>query len=459
MFFLSGSSTNSSSSSVSSSNSSSSVNALPVERVIRRRRPKLILDSNESAFSVYIKAFENGDPMDETSVLGKKFQRRFRVPYSLFGTICDEFSIDMPIANNNALHDSRIKVLVGLRFVATGYTFDTLEELSGIGQETCRRFCFKFLEWFTSRYRAEYIHLPQTKEEIEHVEGLYRVNGFPGCMGSADGVHIPWEMCPAGIHSRCKGKEGYPTIAFNVVSSHTRRVMAVSRAFYGTDNDKTMARQDDAIHEIVAGRLKDFEWQRFDAEGNTIIEVSPYFLVDGGYLQVPCFVCPKKHRAPDSDEDKFSKLVESMRKDVGEFPCFYIVLFNLFFISTNLFIVYLECTFGSLKKRFHILKHDIRLHSVDYIENIFVACCIIHNMLLDYDGWDDWEMYNQYEVPSYEEDNNNNTSSANESRTSNYITVGLAVTRTSKSQFNKRRKSLIEHFTYMKNNKLIQWAR
>jgi hypothetical protein len=37
--------------------------------------------------------------------------------------------------------------------------------------------------------------------------------------------------------------------------------MAVSRAFYGTDNDKTMARQDDAIHEIVAGRLKDFEWQ------------------------------------------------------------------------------------------------------------------------------------------------------------------------------------------------------
>jgi hypothetical protein len=24
-------------------------------------------------------------------------------------------------------------------------------------------------------------------------------------------------------------------------------------------------------------------------------------------------------------------------------------------------------------------------------------------MLLDYDGWDDWEMYNEYEVPSYEE--------------------------------------------------------
>ncbi len=86
------------------------------------------------------------------------------------------------------------------------------------------------------------------------------MNGFSGCTGSADGVHIPWEMCPAGIHSRCKGKEGFPTIAFNVVSSHTRQVLAVSKAFYGTGNDKTMARQDDAIHKIVAGSFKDFEW-------------------------------------------------------------------------------------------------------------------------------------------------------------------------------------------------------
>ncbi len=75
-------------------------------------------------------------------------------------------------------------------------------------------------------------------------------------------------------------------------------------------------------------------------------------------------------------------------------------------------------------------------------------------MPLDYDGWDDWKMYKKYEVPSYEEDNNYNTSSANKSHTSHYITVG----RTSKNQFNKWRKSLIEHFTYIKNNKLIQWA-
>jgi hypothetical protein len=63
----------------------------------------VILDSNESAFSIYIKAFENGDPMDESSMLGKKFHQCFRVPYILFKTICDEFYFDKPSTNNNEI--------------------------------------------------------------------------------------------------------------------------------------------------------------------------------------------------------------------------------------------------------------------------------------------------------------------------------------------------------------------
>ena len=62
--------------------------------------------------------------------------------------------------------------------------------------------------------------LPETAEEIKHVEGLYNILGLPGCIGSIDCVHIPWEKCPASLHSSCKGKEGYPMLAFEVVVSH-----------------------------------------------------------------------------------------------------------------------------------------------------------------------------------------------------------------------------------------------
>lgn len=41
-----------------------------------------------------------------------------------------------------------------------------------------------------------------------------------------------------------------------------------------------------------------------------------------------------------------------------------------------------ECTFGILKKRFMCLKQAIRLHTKNEIDNMFFACCILHNILL-----------------------------------------------------------------------------
>ena len=49
--------------------------------------------------------------------------------------------------------------------------------------------------------------------------------------------------------------------------------------------------------------------------------------------------------------------------------------------------------FRILKKRFHVLKHDVWLYNKKCIHNVFIACCILHNMLIDYDEWDDWESF------------------------------------------------------------------
>ena len=51
-----------------------------------------------------------------------------------------------------------------------------------------------------------------------------------------------------------------------------------------------------------------------------------------------------------------------------------------------------ECVFRGLKKRFLLLKHPIWLHELEQIQNAFVTCCVLHNLLLDYDGFDDWEL-------------------------------------------------------------------
>jgi len=85
-----------------------------------------------------------------------------------------------------------------------------------------------------------------------------------------------------------------------------------------------------------------------------------YVIVNYGYLQWSCTVPPFTVTS-NMDEIRCSKWLESMRKDV-------------------------ECTYGILKRRWHILKSGICLQGVDAVDKIWLTCCVLHNWLLEIDG-------------------------------------------------------------------------
>ena len=68
----------------------------------------------------------------------------------------------------------------------------------------------------------------------------YEENYLPGYGGSVDVVHVKWSNCPAGDVNQAKGKVGYPSIAFEVVTGFDRQIVGVSPAHFGTRNDKQM---------------------------------------------------------------------------------------------------------------------------------------------------------------------------------------------------------------------------
>ncbi len=78
-----------------------------------------------------------------------------------------------------------------------------------------------------SNNQRDYISLPSNKEEHEEVMGRYRDVGLPGAMGSVDVVHCKWGKCPAGDFNCAKGKEGYPTLAFQCISDFDRRINGI----------------------------------------------------------------------------------------------------------------------------------------------------------------------------------------------------------------------------------------
>jgi hypothetical protein len=109
----------------------------------------------------------------------------------------------------------------------------------------------------------------------------------------------------------------------------------------------------------------EFELLSYDKEGN-IVSVcynGVYVIVDNGYLAWSCTV-PPLSVTNTIDETRWSRWVESMRKDV-------------------------ECTFRILKGRWRILKTGICIYGVDKVDYIWLTCCALHNWLLDIDGISD----------------------------------------------------------------------
>jgi hypothetical protein len=295
-------------------------------------------------------------------------------------------------------------VLGALRVVASGCAFDLVEEATCVSEEKHRLFFHEqFCKW-GDRISSDWIYMPVEEEELRKVMYVYEKKGIPGCAGSIDCVHLIWDKCPAGMHSTCKGKGSYPTLAFQVIASHTRKILSVSQYFWGTINDKTIAMSDETVNSFrrkgpSGSSHADRRWRtsHSTASINSINQTSDnivyfrtvndnvvlaehrglYFICDGGYNTFPCLICPYKHQPPGTNIEKWSKQIESVRKDV-------------------------ECTFGILKKRFLILKHALRIHDPQKIERVFVTCCVLHNMLLEYDGLDDkWIEDDEDIMPEY----------------------------------------------------------
>ncbi len=192
--------------------------------------------------------------------------------------------------------------------------------------------------------------------------------GFPGWVGSIDCLHIGWDQSPHQYTNMYKGKEGFPSIAYEVICSSRKFVQSVTRGHPGARNYKHIVRTDDVDMSLLAGdgwlNLKAWEVTTLSANAGVTKAFNGVYLIrDGGYHRWPCLMFPVKPGEPGSPLIKFSKTLESERKDI-------------------------EDVFGILKQCFKFLKAFNQLHKQSTIDNAFVTCCmLIHNMLVLDDGW------------------------------------------------------------------------
>lgn len=300
----------------------------------------------------------------------KRFRRRFRMPPDLF---LDHL---VPLSKKHNIfeqkHRSRnvieMKLLVGLRMLGRDDCGDAIAELSGIGESSAFVIFHQFCRGITKYLYPLFVQIPEPGSDLyEEVTSAYTALGFPGCVGSLDCTHIKWSRCPSELRNLCKGKEGFPTLSFEVVCDHSRRIHHCTEGFYGTTNDQVVVVNDKYIRRAFAGKFKDCEFKLRDKLGREHIWKGAYFLCDGGYPDITVFLHPGLITWTDGDV-LWCEWIESVRKDV-------------------------ECTFGILKARFRFLRNGVEYWDDTLISNAMKTACVLHNMILEFDGLGDfnWE--------------------------------------------------------------------
>ncbi len=252
------------------------------------------------------------------------------------------------------------KLLVVLRILARGNDFDTINELSMIPLSICHKIFCDFVFNFAPKFLQLHVCMP-TGSELRDVMNTYKAMGFNGAIGSIDCTHVLLlNKCPNEYANICTGKEKKPTLTFQFVVSHDRQVlMMVSDAFFGSNNDKMIVKNVKETLEMINGKYEIVTYALYDEHGQPIYCRGAYLIAYAGFLQIACIVDPTRD-SWDFATVRWCEFLKSIRKDI-------------------------ECFFSILKGRFRYLQNHVNNHSFQVIDAALKTCCILHNIILEYD--------------------------------------------------------------------------
>ena len=204
----------------------------------------------------------NSNIRDINTVEGKEFRRRYRIPGNFYldwlVPECEKLNIfDSKVTKDGELMGhipTNIKLLVALRILARGNVVDDIVELSDLGATTVRNIFKAFVVNFDKHFKKEFIKMPEG-EELSQILNVYSRLGFPGAVGSMDCTHIPWLSCPSELTNLCVGKDPRPSLSFQVLVDHSRKIHHVSEGYFGGMNDINVCQFDYIVRNDRYGLL------------------------------------------------------------------------------------------------------------------------------------------------------------------------------------------------------------
>jgi hypothetical protein len=290
----------------------------------------------------------------------QQFERRFRMKRSIFNRLwdalngCDPFIQKFDAAKKPGVHPL-CRFVACLRILCYGNAADSCDEYLQISESVISNSFKDFCRLIVEKFGFQYLNRPPTRDEIKSLMDKMGRRGMPGCFASWDCKHFDWSSCPVRLQGQHKsGKEKRKTIVLEAIADVDHYIWHIYFGSPGAMNDINILDKSPILGAIHRGDLNIHVDPYF-------IDNKPadfmYFLVDGIYPDLAYFV--KTLNNPINEKEKFfCKIQEGERKAV-------------------------ECAFGELVKKWHILKNPLRYWHLHDIDLLVKTCVILHNMIVE----------------------------------------------------------------------------
>ncbi|XP_071728973.1 uncharacterized protein [Rutidosis leptorrhynchoides] len=201
----------------------------------------------------------------------------------------------------------------------------------------------------------------QISERTSHIRRLYHkheeLHGFPGMLGSIDCMHWAWGKCPNAWKGHfTRGDHGYPTIMLEAVALYDNWIWHAYFGMADLNNDLYVLNASPLFDSLLTDTAPQVPYEIGDVDFDR-----GYYLADGIYPSWYSFV-KGFSSVVDAKRKYFTKKQSTARKDV-------------------------ERTFGILQGRWGILRQPARAYSVNAIKRIMYGCIILHNMIIEDNGF------------------------------------------------------------------------
>ncbi|XP_069588524.1 uncharacterized protein [Ranitomeya imitator] len=245
------------------------------------------------------------------------------------------------------------RLLVILRFLATGESLSSLHFQYRLGISTLSRIVADTCRALWNVLRDEFIPVPTADMWLEIAEKFWSVCVFPNCLGAVDGKHIRI-IKPARTGSEFFNYKKYFSVVLMAIADADCRFIAVDIGAFGRGNDSQTFKNSD-MGRCVYGN--NFNFPMPQPLPNTQGPPLPFVMVgDEAFQMCENLLKPYSSRDLNHTIRIFNYRLTRARRTV-------------------------ECTFGILVAKWHILASAINL-KVETVDEVVKACVVLHNYIM-----------------------------------------------------------------------------